>query len=69
MHSIQGKGEAEGLHIEETEGPQEDLISPEKEISRPGQQDLLGAGERWLSTGRWEVTSLSRGSHSHGFKS
>ena len=48
MLQFQGKGEAEGLHFEK--GHERNLISLGRERSRPGQWDLLGAGERWLST-------------------
>ena len=54
------------MHFEK--GPERKLISPGWERSRPGQRDLLGAGERWLSSGRWVVSSLSKGSRTHGFK-
>ena len=43
----QGKGETEGLHVEK--GHERILISPGWERTRPGQRDLLWAGERWLS--------------------
>ena len=63
---FQGKGETEGLHVEK--GHKRIPISPWWERSRPGERDLLGAGERWLSTGRWDISSLSKGSHICGFK-
>ena len=54
------------MHVEK--GHKRILISPWWERSRPGERDLLGAGERWLNTGRWDVSSLSKGSHTCGFK-